>query len=716
MQTGDPESPLGAPPPPASAPPTVPIGTEKTQLTNVVGQNQTYAAATTATIAYKQTPEQQKQREARSQALPGIMAAIQAVPGNRTDRWVQAIFATKDYPSTAATSLKFSALNATRNIVNPFNHALEVTLSHQSSSRASVKDKGDLVACVRSLLSPDTPICFDTDVPFPEGFEAFTPQIIGLQHSSNLRAGAIHHRITVGFVSVEARDAALATPPTLTWHSAKARFAKAHHFHRNMVELRINVGVSGVPPKDAIVSAFQSLVEDLSSKGQILPSRMDLRTRGINVTAIRHDYEKEVACSRCHFVGHVENCPVVQERRRKEVEELVRKGVTKGAGMGTGGRRVEADAQINHNTINNNNNPIIIENNNKNNDKNNNNNIPETVGARTLESQNRFAGLEVEDGQEEEDAGQGQGKEGEEDAGTKADDEDSGMDSEASAGVDVIKIEDEDEDEEDVEDHRESENDGIDEDEVMKEGTGEGEEEVLTEVEEETATAVEEGTATEVEEEAEQEQEMEQDRINDDAATTTTTVSRESTPREPTLPPLSPTTLAKSLREAEEWDRVQAEHDARARAEEARVNAQLDAEEPLVRHNFATWDEEDGELRLINIRGTAAKAKKMKMKRSQTVADLSDPSDEPADAKRVVIQAKNRVGKSGGTEGRRVTRSMSAAAAVQVGVTKVDGGKGKGVGEEKRWSDHEPEDNVLPDLPLFEDDITAKGASPSTTQ
>ncbi|SCV70146.1 BQ2448_1540 [Microbotryum intermedium] len=700
MQTGDPESPPGAPPPPASAPPTVPIGTEKTQLTNV--------------------------------ALASIMAAIQAIPGNRTDRWVQAIFATKDYLSTAATSLKFSALNATRNIVNPFSHALEVTLSHQSLSMAPVKDKGDLVACVRSLLSPNTPFCFDIDVPFPEGFEAFTPQIIGLQHSSNLRAGAIHHRITVGFASAEARDAALATPPTLTWHSAKARFAKAHHFHRNMVELRINVSVSVVPSKQEIVTAFQSVIQDLFSKGylcqlvqvlrvinvdnatayahtvgdfsafvhfddaslfqhptttlrDILPSRMNLRTRGIDITAIRHDYEKEAACVRCHFVGHVEKCPVVQERKQKEVEELVRKGVREGAGMGAEGQ-TEADKQ-NNNITTNNNNTIIIS---------NTNNISEAVasgrslGTNTLESRNRFAGLEVEDGQEDEDAGQenedvGQEEEGEEDAGGKADNEDSGMDSEASAGVNVIKIEDEDEDEEDVEDHRESENDGIDEDEVMKEGTGEGEEEVLTEVEEETATAVEEGTATEVEEEAEQEQEMEQDRINDDAATTTTTVSCESTPREPTLPPLSPTTLAKSLREAEEWDRVQAEHDARVRAEEeARVNAQLDAKEPLVRHNFATWDEEDGELRLINIRGTAAKAKKMKMKRSQTVADLSDPSDEPADAKRVVIQAKNRVRKSGGTEGRRVTRSMSAAVAVQVGVTKVDGGKGKGVGRHHR--------------------------------
>ncbi|SCV67510.1 BQ2448_5121 [Microbotryum intermedium] len=125
----------------------------------------TYAAATTATQASKQTSEQQQRQLARSQALNGILAAIKAVPGNRSDRWVQTIFATEDFPATTATSLKFSALNATRNIFNPFDNALEVTLSYQSPSRASIKDKGNLVACVRSLLSPDTPICFDTGVP-----------------------------------------------------------------------------------------------------------------------------------------------------------------------------------------------------------------------------------------------------------------------------------------------------------------------------------------------------------------------------------------------------------------------------------------------------------------------------------------------------------------------------------------------------------------------
>ncbi|SCZ88004.1 BZ3501_MvSof-1269-A2-R1_Chr10-2g02393 [Microbotryum saponariae] len=58
--------------------------------------------------------------------------------------------------------------------------------------------------------------------------------------------------------------------------------------------------------------------------------------------------------------------------------------------------------------------------------------------------------------------------------------------------------------------------------------------------------------------------------------------------------------------------------------------------------------------------------------------DLSDPSDEPTDAKRVIIKGKSRVVVKDGIEGRRVTRSMSAAAAMQVEVTKVDRGKGRG--------------------------------------
>ncbi|SDA00704.1 BZ3501_MvSof-1269-A2-R1_Chr2-2g04688 [Microbotryum saponariae] len=69
---------------------------------------------------------------------------------------------------------------------------------------------------------------------------------------------------------------------------------------------------------------------------------------------------------------------------------------------------------------------------------------------------------------------------------------------------------------------------------------------------------------------------------------------------------------------------------------------------------------------------------------------------------RVIIKGKSRVVVKDGIEGRRVTRSMSAAAAMQVEVTKVDRGKGRGVAEEKRWSDHEPEDDRLDlDYPLM---------------
>ncbi|KDE02107.1 hypothetical protein MVLG_07317, partial [Microbotryum lychnidis-dioicae p1A1 Lamole] len=123
MQTGDPGSAPGAraPPPPASAPTSLPIaGTKETQATQVAGRTATYAAATNSSVVSNETPAQQQDRLARLQALPGILVAIQAVPGNRADRFVQAIFATPDFPSTVATALKFSALNATRNIINPF--------------------------------------------------------------------------------------------------------------------------------------------------------------------------------------------------------------------------------------------------------------------------------------------------------------------------------------------------------------------------------------------------------------------------------------------------------------------------------------------------------------------------------------------------------------------------------------------------------------------
>ncbi|SGY96190.1 BQ5605_C036g11549 [Microbotryum silenes-dioicae] len=216
--------------------------------------------------------------------------------------------------------------------------------------------------------------------------------------------------------------------------------------------------------------------------------------------------------------------------------------------------------------------------------------------------------------------------------------------------------------------------------------------------------------ATEVEEEVEQEQGVQDNStmIIDDDQTTITTVSRESTPRSPSWPPLSPETLAKSLREGAEWDRANTEAAARVQAEkEVIINAQLDAEEPLVCHQFAEWGQEDGQLRFINICGTGSRSNK-KMKRSQTVADLSDPSDDPVNVKRVLNKVKGRAGKEVVGQGKRVTRSMLAAAAMQVEGTKAKAEKGKGVEEEKRWSDHEPKDDILPKFPLFEDDTTAK--------
>ncbi|SGZ29418.1 BQ5605_C057g12686 [Microbotryum silenes-dioicae] len=659
----------------------------------------------------KKWSEQQQQQQQRAKALGSLLQAMGAVPGNRMDRWVQAIYFAELYPVATATSLKFSALNANRSVENIFDYALEVTLFTRAP---------------RERLMPTRPISW------PASRGSYRPQILGVQHSSILRNGAAHHRVTVGFVTGEARDAALTTPPALTWRSAKARFAKSHRFHHNMVELRINVGVQGVPSMDAIIKSFQLLVQDLSGKGhscqlvqvlriisvdnasafahvagdysaflhfdddslfkrpnttlkEILPSRIGLPTRGIPVTALRHDYEKEAACGRCHFVGHVGTCGLDQESKRKEAHN----------GNGNG------NTNANKNTITNDTNIVEAE-----------APIPVPVVNR-IASQNRFAGLEVEEGQEEAVTGQsGQGPEesGEEDAGDKADDEDSEdseMESEATAKTEVIKLKSEDESV--LEDCGGSDGEVIDEDEVMADGRGETEGKVATEMEErEVATEMEEEeVATEVDdvdeaggatkaENAEATDLGETNRLDNDddsdATATAATASRESTPHEPT-PPLSPETLAKSLREGEEWDRIRANWVEQARLErDQSIERRLDAETPLVRHNFATWDE-DGEIRSINIRGTAAKFKKPVMKRSQTAADLSDPSDEPTDAKRVIIKGKSRVFVKDGTEGRRVTRSMSAAAAMPVGVTKVDRGKAKGVAEEKRWSDHEPEDD-----------------------
>ncbi|SDA02140.1 BZ3500_MvSof-1268-A1-R1_C038g00041 [Microbotryum saponariae] len=303
------------------------------------------AAATYATAVIqktKQTPEQQTQQQHRAKALTQMFEVMGAVPGNHTDRWLQATFATDEYPVATATSLKH----------------LE-GLSRGQGRSARLRHETAL---------PQSPLCFDAEVTLPEHLAAFAPQIRGIQHSSFVRAGVVNHRISVGFVSAKARDSALTAPLALTWHSAKAHFAKAHHFYHNMVELRINVGVAAVPSRDAIVDSFKSIVTKITAKGhrcelvqvlrvinvdndsayahlagefsafirfdddalfkapnntlkELLPSKVSLATRGNMHTAVRHDYEREAACARCHFVGHVETCALEQERRQKEANK-----------------------------------------------------------------------------------------------------------------------------------------------------------------------------------------------------------------------------------------------------------------------------------------------------------------------------------------------------------------------------------------------------------
>ncbi|SCZ95500.1 BZ3500_MvSof-1268-A1-R1_C113g00620 [Microbotryum saponariae] len=231
---------------------------KKTQVTGPATAAPNYAAAASQMAA--QTPEQQQQQQQRSKALGSLLQAMGAVPGNRMDRWVQAIYFAELYPVATATSLKFSALNANRSVENIFDYALEVTLSHQSASRATHADKIDLVACVTRLLSPISPICFEPGVPLPDHLAAYQPQILGVQHSSILRNGAAHHRVTVGFVTGEARDAALTTPPALTWRSAKPA-------SRSLT----------VPSMDAIIKSFHHLCKtcqqgDIHAKlVQVLP-------------------------------------------------------------------------------------------------------------------------------------------------------------------------------------------------------------------------------------------------------------------------------------------------------------------------------------------------------------------------------------------------------------------------------------------------------------
>ncbi|SGZ35647.1 BQ5605_C143g13441 [Microbotryum silenes-dioicae] len=176
MSTGDPGS------------PTAGTATSKTQATGPATATPNYAAAASQVT---QSPEQQQQQQQRAKALGSLLQAMGLYPETAWIVGSRPSTSPKLYPVATATSLKSLALNANRSVENIFDYALEVTLSHQSASRASHADKTDLVACVTRLLLPISPICFEPGVPLPDHLAAYRPQILGVQHSSILRNGRL---------------------------------------------------------------------------------------------------------------------------------------------------------------------------------------------------------------------------------------------------------------------------------------------------------------------------------------------------------------------------------------------------------------------------------------------------------------------------------------------------------------------------------------------
>ncbi|SCZ95499.1 BZ3500_MvSof-1268-A1-R1_C113g00619 [Microbotryum saponariae] len=220
------------------------------------------------------------------------------------------------------------------------------------------------------------------------------------------------------------------------------------------------------------------------------------------------------------------------------------------------------------------------------------------------------------------------------------------MESEAAAKTEVIKIESEDESV--LEDCSGSDGKVIDENEVMRMERGETEGEVLRRWRK-RRWATEVGDVDEARGSTKAENAEATDLGERTGWTMTTTATPHNRPpplpanrrrHEPT-PPLSPETLAKSATRGEEWDRIRANWVSRHDLTDQSIERRLNAETPLVRHNFATWDET---VRYApSTSGDRCEVQEAGDEESQTAADLSDPSDEPTDAKRVIIKGKSRV-------------------------------------------------------------------------
>ncbi|KDE02215.1 hypothetical protein MVLG_07215 [Microbotryum lychnidis-dioicae p1A1 Lamole] len=270
------------------------------------------------------------------------------------------ILVLKDAPGFGkdrATSLRFSALNATKPVEDTSGVVLELTMHHKGV--ASEHEKADAYS----------KLCFNlpAGVVLPPELAKYAPVIHGVSPEAIQINGNTRFKFVVRCASGEPLDKVHEAATKIEWQGSPVQVRKRLAFVKNPVELRFVISPNTEYTTDHLWAKLQGLVAQITAGGhsctllqlqqplhvvqdsylvargnyaaivrfddddlfknqgaqlrQILPTRIDLRGRLAHVTPLRHDFEAEASCRRCGFVGHIDSCVQKPVQRQQAAQK-----------------------------------------------------------------------------------------------------------------------------------------------------------------------------------------------------------------------------------------------------------------------------------------------------------------------------------------------------------------------------------------------------------
>ncbi|SCV74724.1 BQ2448_7753 [Microbotryum intermedium] len=347
-----------APPEPGRGPPDPPA-TGQPLASAVAEAGAGNAPANPGLALYQHNYDEAKKNE----DVARILKMISVEDGTRQDTRILVLKDALGYGKDRATSMRFSALNATKPVDDTSGAVLEITIHHNGV--ANEREKSEVYSKVLRTLSPDTSLCFNlpAGVVLPPELAKYAPIIHGVTPEAILLNGNTRFKFVVRCASVAALDKVHEAATKIEWKRSPVQVRRRLAFVKNVVELRFVISPDFEYTNDDLWAKLEGVVAKLTNDGhncsllqlqqpltvvqgsylvargnysaivkfdnddlfkdkgarlrEILPTRIDLRGRLAQVTPLRHDFEAEASCRRCGFAGHVDNCAQKPAQRQQ---------------------------------------------------------------------------------------------------------------------------------------------------------------------------------------------------------------------------------------------------------------------------------------------------------------------------------------------------------------------------------------------------------------